>query len=95
MNTNTEIQVGRKSRFHLAVSRDRTNPESTVFVQLLDSEDILKATARVCIAEDELQVGSVTRYSLQTANPREPSVVQRICVLLTRERADKVRKQLY
>lgn len=95
MNTPTEIQVGRKSRFHLAISRDRTHPECTVFVQLLDSQDILRATARVCIAEDELQVGTVTRYSLQPANPREPSVAQRIFGVLTWERADKVRKQLY
>lgn len=95
MTTKTEILVGRRDRTHLTISRDRMNPESTIFVNLLDNEDILLATARVCIAADELQAGTVTRYSLQPANLRELSVPQRIFGMLTWERADKVRKQLY
>jgi hypothetical protein len=94
MPTKTEIQVGRSDRVHLTVSRDRTNPESTIFVHLLDREDILIATARVYVAEDELQVGTVTRYSLKPANPTKPSIAQRILALLMWERADKLRKQL-
>jgi len=95
MNTKPEIQVGRSSRAHLTISRDKTNPDSTIFVHLLDNKDILVATARVFVSEDKLQVGTVTRYSLRPANPKKPDISQRIFALLSWDRADKVRRQRF
>lgn len=95
MITKNEIQVGRSDRTHLSISRDKTNPDSTIFVHLISKEDILIATARVYLAEDELRAGTITRYSLLPECSSKPTVAQRIFALLTWERADKVRQQLY
>lgn len=63
------IKVGRKDRAHI---RARPHPryDNELEVQVLDSNEILRAVTRVSVVGGDYQVGDITLYSLNPNSTR-------------------------